>query len=76
LRLIIPTQKDDAHSGTVAPQGVIMVKYIKVDRGVEVNDKGELVIQIGGKTITLKGKDKAEVRAWASSITQWQLHTA
>lgn len=54
-----------------------MIKYIKLDRGVEVDDKsGELSITIGAKTVHLKGKDKAEARAWMSNITQWQLHTA
>jgi hypothetical protein len=54
-----------------------MIQYIKLDRGVTVDDKsGELAICIGTKTVHLKGKDKGEVRAWMSSITQWQLHTA
>jgi len=67
----------DARNDAVQPQGVIMIKYIKLDRGVEVDDKsGELSIIIGAKTVHLKGKDKAEARAWMSSITQWQLHTA
>jgi hypothetical protein len=70
-------QEADAHSGSVPPQGVIMIQYIKLDRGVTVDDKsGELAICIGTKTVHLKGKDKGEVRAWMSSITQWQLHTA
>ena len=54
-----------------------MIKYIKLDRGVSVCDKsGELSINIGSKTVLLKGKDKAEARAWMTSITMWQLHTA
>lgn len=70
-------QDADARGGSVPPQGVIMIRYIKLDRGVEVDDKsGELSICIGAKTVHLKGKDKAEARAWMSSITLWQLHTA
>ena len=70
-------QEADAHNGSVQPQGVIMIKYIKLDRGVSVCDKsGELSINIGSKTVLLKGKDKAEARAWMTSITMWQLHTA
>lgn len=54
-----------------------MIQYISLDRGVQVDDKsGELSIRVGTKTIHLKGKDKSEGRAWQSSITQWQLHTA
>ena len=54
-----------------------MVKYIKVDRGVEVDDKsGELTINIGSKSIHLKAASKAEARAWMSNITAWMIHVA
>jgi hypothetical protein len=70
-------QEADARNADVQPQGVIMIKYIKLDRGVEVDDKtNEISINIGSKTVHLRAKDRAEARAWLSSITQWQLHTA
>ena len=41
----------------------------------QVNEK-ELDINIGSKTVHLRATDKAEARAWQSSITQWMLHSA
>jgi hypothetical protein len=71
------SQEADARNADVQPQGVIMIKYIKLDRGVEVDDKtSEISINIGSKTVHLRAKDKSEARAWLSNITQWQLHTA
>ena len=59
------------------PQGVIMIKFIKTDRGVEVEDKThEISIHIGAKNVRLKADSTSEARAWLSNITQWQLHTA
>jgi hypothetical protein len=75
--LLLLSQEEDARSDSVQPQGVIMVKYIKADRGVEVDDKsGELTINIGAKTVHLKGKDRSEARAWQSVITEWMMFTA
>lgn len=67
-------QESDAHNATVQPQGVIMVKYIKTDKGVEVEEK-EISIHIGAKNVRLKADSTVEARAWLSNITQWQLHT-